>query len=175
MVHVCLPLAPRHPPPDPHARVGAACDGLPRRTGGWADGPRRLSLQRCLGSPHRDGVSFFTLQGVAGDAKTLPSQGHARGLLPGISVRNPPAGQWLTLLGEMITLSFLGGWVFKGDPVGSGCQNVFFRPEEARRCDALWVVADLLLRSHSARSLRAHAWCRQSALSDCISRLYLGC
>lgn len=56
-------------------------------------------------------------------------------------ISSEPTRQWLP---SMVTLSILAGWVSVGDPVGSGCQNIF-RPAEARRCDARWVVADRLL------------------------------
>lgn len=68
-------------------------------------------------------------------------QGYQFGTHPPVAPQQGPNTQ-------MVTLSILAGWVSVGDPVGSGCQNIF-RPAEARRCDTRWVVADLLLRAHS--------------------------
>lgn len=72
-------------------------------------------------------------------------QGHQFGTLRLAAPKQGPN----ILLGQTVTLPIFGGWVSVGDPVGSSCQNVFFKPTEAGRCYALWVVAHLLLRAHS--------------------------
>lgn len=72
-------------------------------------------------------------------------QGHQFGTLRLAAPKQGPN----ILLGQTVTLPIFGGWVSVGDPVGSSCQNVFFRPAKAGRCYALWVVAHLLLRAHS--------------------------
>lgn len=168
MVHVRLPLAPRHPPPEPHARVGAACDRHPRRTGGWADGLGHLCSWRSLRQPHRDGVSFLTLQGLAGLEKTLLPQGHARGLLPGVSVRNPPwfpSRVQIHLLDKWSHFPFLVDgclWVTLGGAIVKTSSLGQQRPGDAMPA-GLWPTCcfGLILWGRGA-----HAWGRQSALSD---------
>lgn len=73
-------------------------------------------------------------------------QGHQFGTLGLAAPKQGPN----TLLGQMVTLLIFGGWLSMGDPVGSSCQNVFFRAAKAGKCYAFWVVAHLLLRAHSA-------------------------
>lgn len=65
MVHVRFPLAPRHPRPDPRARVGAACATRALRSGGRAARPAHPSSWRPCG-PGRLGWGAFFLAATEG-------------------------------------------------------------------------------------------------------------
>lgn len=118
----------------------------------------------------REGLSFSTLQGLAGDGKIPLSQRHVRGLLPGTSVRNIRASgsqaesfldKWSHFPSLVVGCLWVTLWGGAVKTSSSGQQ----RPGDAMP-SGLWPTCCFarILQRH-----RVHAWCRQPALFDCSS------